>query len=413
MSSTSIERQAAQESTPIQNLPETSLRQARTDRRIIFTLCMGTLLFRFLPQNLALIKVLFGDEIQDHCFQRQQLWVWIVGVWSVLALCCLVRSLVRRWRGGGGSHEPSGLEVAVPPSGNMVPARRVGVCSYVTRHWRGELSLGVSWWVNRCLVYLGFEGVGALLQHQHTLSSMPRARLLFAVALLVAQVLVPPWQWVGLWRSAQNHIRRTQKVFWATIVQILVVSGGITWALVTPFLLAIGANTAFLQYTYGSDHIRLVNGDSELEIRGPMGYGLAETVQKTLDQVPEIKRLRLNSPGGLMDEGRKLHDLIRARHLDTYSERGCYSACTLAFVAGKERTIHAQAKLGFHRPCLVGWDTQRFHAEIELVRRYYIAAGVAEEFVARALNTPPHQMWFPSLEELLAARVITHTPRHD
>ena len=127
MSSTSIERQAAQESTPIQNLPETSLRQARIDRRIIFTLCMGTVLFWFLPQNLALIKVLFGDETQDHCFQRQQLWVWIVGVWSVLVLCCLVRSLVRRWRGGGGSHEPSGLVVVVPPSGSMVPARRVGV----------------------------------------------------------------------------------------------------------------------------------------------------------------------------------------------------------------------------------------------------------------------------------------------
>jgi len=168
-----------------------------------------------------------------------------------------------------------------------------------------------------------------------------------------------------------------------------------------------------LQYTHGGYHIRLVNGDSDLEIRGPMGYGLTETVQKTLEQAPWIKRIHLNSPGGLMDEGRKLHDLIRARHLDTYSERGCYSACTLAFVAGKERTIHAQAKLGFHRPCLLGWDTRSMQAEIELAKRYYMSAGVAEEFVARVQNTPHDQIWFPSPEELLAAGVITSTPGHD
>src|SRR5215471_21429216 len=134
MSIMSIARQTKQERTPLLNLPETSLRRKRIDLRIMFTLGIGALLFWCVPQNLALIKVLFGDEAQNHCFPRKQLWVWIVGVWSVLVLCGLARTLWRRWRGCG-SHDLSESGVAVPSSGGTVPARRMSVGSYVTRHW--------------------------------------------------------------------------------------------------------------------------------------------------------------------------------------------------------------------------------------------------------------------------------------
>jgi hypothetical protein len=226
---------------------------------------------------------------------------------------------------------------------------------------------------------------------------------------MVVQVLVPPWQWRGIWRSAHHHLRATRRVFWATLAQICVVTNGLGWAFATPILLALLTRSVVFQHRFSHYQVRLVQGESALEVRGFMGYGLAETVQQTLERVPQVTRIHLNSPGGLMEEGRRLHDLIHTRRLATASETGCWSACTLAFVAGQERTVHARATLGFHRPCLPGVAPHILRQELELQQRYYAAAGVAAAFVGRVQQTPPDQMWFPSLEELRHAGVITQT----
>jgi len=266
----------------------------------------------------------------------------------------------------------------------------------------------VSWWVSGSLVSLGFLAIGTWFKHHHDLYRQPQVGIGVAAAWMILQLLGPPWQWVGIWRSAHNHLRATRKWLWATLAQILVVMSGISWACSTPLLLAMWTKSAVLQHRFSHYHVRLVNGERELDVRGPIGYRLAETVQQTLDRVPTVTRIRLNSPGGLMEEGRKLHDLIRVRHLDTYSDTGCWSACTLAFVAGKERTVHARAKLGFHRPCVVGVEPHKLRQELELQQRYYTSAGVEKEFVLRVQHTPPDEIWFPSREELRQAGVITH-----
>ena len=72
---------------------------------------------------------------------------------------------------------------------------------------------------------------------------------------------------------------------------------------------------------------------------------------------PGVRVVHLDSPGGRVGEGKKLHALIRAHKLDTYVETSCQSACTLAFTAGRERILLKGATLGFHRGRLVSAKT--------------------------------------------------------
>src|SRR5882762_9714083 len=78
---------------------------------------------------------------------------------------------------------------------------------YLSRHWRGELSLPVAFWVNNFLLLfpLGF-GLGLLMawiaawgQNLQTMS----IAVLFGLAVLA---VVSVWAPVGAWRSATRYL---------------------------------------------------------------------------------------------------------------------------------------------------------------------------------------------------------------
>src|SRR5207247_8750334 len=107
-----------------------------------------------------------------------------------------------------------------------------------------------------------------------------------------------------------------------------------------------------------------------------------------LRQRPEARILRLNSRGGRIGEAYKLRDIIGPRGMTTYTSSGCYSACTDVFLAGKERVVHQDARLGFHRPGLPGVWASLWDGEVEADARAMLATGVEPTFVARATATP-------------------------
>jgi hypothetical protein len=73
-------------------------------------------------------------------------------------------------------------------------------------------------------------------------------------------------------------------------------------------------------------------------------------------------------------------------------------------MAGRERTLATEARLGFHS----GWspvalyddDDTEFNAHLR--RR-----GVARDFIRRADDVPSADMWYPTHDELKSAGVIT------
>lgn len=125
---------------------------------------------------------------------------------------------------------------------------------------------------------------------------------------------------------------------------------------------------------------------------------------------PAITTVVLTSEGGWIREGLLLAKVIRERRLNTYVERVCVSACTIAFLAGSERVAEPNARIGFHAFRGVGSQRNDMSPEeANQLRMVYRAAGLEESTIRRIAETPHDEVWFPSHDELLAAGVITRT----
>lgn len=297
----------------------------------------------------------------------------------------------------------------VDHEGNSSGPERTG--PYVLRHWRGELPLGVSFWVNAFLLSVLFHSLVSPCLGLVNAEASPRA---FAVAALSSWLIycaLASWQYIGLWRSARHQLRRGGRPLPARAVQVFVVFGTLA-AMQTLVLTALPQMKEYAQIAMGLDPcsrytLRVLHGGVELEISGAIGFGLTDRVREHLDANPGVHIVRLNSSGGRVGEARRLHELIANRRLATYSSQGCYSACTDAFMGGVLRLLHRDARLGFHRPFFPGLSADEAEASVRAERDFLIARGVSASFVEKALSTPSGDMWFPSTYELQQAHVIT------
>jgi len=283
--------------------------------------------------------------------------------------------------------------------------------SYFVRHWRGELSLGVSYWINGQLLTALYYGLIIAIIELLDPTTKPTFYAIVIVAFWVTVYIITLWQIVGLWRASTNHIRKTKRVFWARVVQIIV----ILCVIQSVRLLFVTAWPQVNEYVklalhiddYGKYKIRVLRQGTELEFSGAIAFGLTEEIKKHLDANPNIRVIHLNSVGGRIVEARKLRDLIASRQLITYSSQGCFSACADAFMGGKVRVLHKDAKLGFHQPSFPGLNQDQLNSEIESEKQFLLSAGIDRRFVEKALSTPQDDMWKPSAYELLQAHVIT------
>ena len=146
---------------------------------------------------------------------------------------------------------------------------------------------------------------------------------------------------------------------------------------------------------------------TDVRFSGEIGEGDAARLAALLDQHSGITRIHLTSDGGLVDEGEALGAVIAAHGLSTYVPDYCVSACTLAFVAGRERLALHDARLGFHAPYEEGLFGQTFRGDASTVRAAYAGAGLAPDFVTSALDVASDDMWYPEPNRLLAAHVVT------
>jgi ATP-dependent protease ClpP protease subunit len=300
---------------------------------------------------------------------------------------------------------PPLIDSAVPGAG-APPRRR----SYVLRHWRGELSLPVSYWVN--FVLLGLVGFGIGFAASDVAADLRDPRLLLAlgVALIVFGLTLPVWQIVGVWRSAGHHRARGGRGFWAIVARVLMVLGvlrllGVVGTEVVPQLPVF---SAIALGDRGMTHeLRLLDDGGELLFAGQIGFGLSGEITALLDAHPEVKRIRLSSVGGRVLEARRLHDVIRSRGLDTAATGLCASACTIAFMGGTQRLIAPAARLGFHQGNVPGGTAIDRALQNRRDKRLLLEDGVDAAFVERAYATPNAEVWYPTPEELLRAGFAT------
>jgi hypothetical protein len=287
---------------------------------------------------------------------------------------------------------------------------------YIGRHWHGELSLPVAFWVNNFLLPIPVAlAIGALAAWIALTGDFLRGG---AIALLVAWpllLLLTVWCIVGAWRSASEYAASGGSGLWSGLAKLVL------------FLSALGTlvNVAFEFVPNVGDWARQARGidpignvqatlspdGRKLRLQGPIGLGDAERVRRLVAEAKAVRVVELESPGGRLIEAVAIAEVVKSATWNTRATGDCESACTLIHMAGTKRQLMPGARLGFHRASTGTvnpvWDNL---ANRELAR-VYRDAGLPERMIARALATPASLMWHPTRDELAGAGLLSVTER--
>ena len=288
---------------------------------------------------------------------------------------------------------------------------------YIRRHWRGELSLGVSFWVNFALLNALSVGVTQIDWGLGSLYPVTAARIALAHYFLPV-IVVYPWQVIGLWRCCERRIAETDKLALARVIQLVVVFGvlGTFGNVIGVFPVAKDLfGLAFPSGKWQEWKITITNDGRRIHLVGSLGFGVSDEISQLLEANPHIEGIILDSSGGRLYEGRRLASLIWGGPLDTYSLSRCNSACTTAFVAGKRRFLATGASLGFHgyHSTLEAEVFDVDMADEEAIDRgIFERSGVAVAFLDQMFDASSKDMWYPTVDELLEANVVHAVVEH-
>lgn len=284
--------------------------------------------------------------------------------------------------------------------------------NYIHKHWRGELSLAVSFWINGFLINIACTVFTTWLAESSPIESPVIYARVTVIVYFIALAIIYPWQIVGLWRTCNRHVKEKGKVFWARTTQVLVVLGVLVtlghmnqYKPICKELYHIGfEKDEFANYT-----LTLEKNNTLIHLKGGLGIGVSQDVAKILKNNPNVKGIILDSKGGRIYEGRELSKLILFYGLDTYSLEGCYSAGTIAFIAGKNRFLGTGARLAFHQYKMGYKNLSPFvdvKKEEEKDLRIFERQGIKQEFLKRLYDAAPNDLWYPTTDEMMSAGVI-------
>ena len=286
-----------------------------------------------------------------------------------------------------------------------------GRMTYLRAHWRGEQPLLLSFWIN-------LVAVRALLWTLplHALSPDPLPMPVLPVV-IAADFALFVWQIVGVVRSVENHMldRGGMAPTWGIYAAIAVV----VFAMVTQWLGFYQLTqdkpddelfTTRMDRLHASQYdLRVADDGTSLLLDGTIALGITKATAALLTQQPRIQRIELASTGGNIFEARGMAALILPLQVQTHVESECSSACTLVFMAGEERTLGKNARLGFHAYRLDS-DIVMPHVDIvseqERDRSFFLARDLDAQFLSRIFERENAEIWFPDHRELQAAGVI-------
>jgi hypothetical protein len=285
--------------------------------------------------------------------------------------------------------------------------------NYIVRHWRGELSLPISYWINGFLGNIAAVVAIAAITTSADIKDNFRPEIaLLSIILIWATVLVVfVWQMVGVWRSATNYQQTKLKSSWGGIAKFFMV---IALLRTIGSFIQTGAPQIIEYYKiYAGDEevgkyaFRVLRDGKELEFSGGITFGAAKEFKRFIDAMGAIKLIHLNSLGGRIEEAQRIGDIIMRRGLSTYVSNRCLSACTIIFLSGRERLISSESKIGFHQPNFPGMTDEVRRQMIASEERRLQELGVSAAFAHKANLASPDNMWFPTSSELLSERVAT------
>lgn len=281
---------------------------------------------------------------------------------------------------------------------------------FILTHWRGEFSLPLSYWGISFLLVLILRIASQLLAGEVeaiSTSLTATAWVLYIFYAFLFCLLV--WSYVGTWRSASKYAAEKKPFIWSALAKFAIVSGVIQ--ITSAFILQEAPILkAFSPYLLGADTNQIIKADvldggQTLKLSGVFGNGSYNAVKKSLDANPGIKKIYLDSNGGLYKEVSLIAESILTKRIDTYVEDKCLSFCTIVFLSGYNRYGTPAARFGFHAPSIKG--ASQFDDEFNInSKKLYSKLRVPQEFINRIYSTPNSDMWYPSYEELIDAGIV-------
>ncbi len=144
-------------------------------------------------------------------------------------------------------------------------------------------------------------------------------------------------------------------------------------------------------------------------VTGEIGDGFARDLADALDAAPGVREVALGGPGGLTGEAMEAADAIRARGLDTSLSGNCTSACTLAFLGGRTRTMPGAYRMGYHQPAYLDGRAVPAYSPGQLAYvAFFVRMGVEVAPQMRWMRAAsPEDMHYPRRTALCAAGVAT------
>jgi hypothetical protein len=294
-----------------------------------------------------------------------------------------------------------------PISKDAAPMRIVG---YILDHWRGNLSLLISFWINGSCT----AAIVALLtlygSDELDYSDLSEASWLLAtLTLYCVSLVISVWSIVGIWRSATSYQQKGGALKWSLTARLFALLG------------ALGFASEFSQATLPVFQTLLVRAGIEnlgppatlkvtgrtLHIDGTITHKVTERFKALIDQHPDIEQISISSFGGRTNAGVAIASIISKRKLNTVAVGECSSACTFIFLSGKIRMFDINSSLGFHSPKILGLSDLESQSESPEVTEAYEAAGLSDAFISKALGTPSASMWYPS-DDILIRQGAVH-----
>ncbi len=285
--------------------------------------------------------------------------------------------------------------------------------SFIRNHWRGHHPLYISFWVNFILITLIYNGVESLVRNDFWQITITWPFLISY--LVLSRLVLFPWQVMGLLRCCEKHflyygqLLRIRSIQGLVVVIIIINAVGVIDTLQWYKLRQKQAlEEAGISKT-SSYSLSLQKKATLIYLNGTFDFGITGNLEAMLVKNSGIRGIVLKSTGGIVSEGRGIYRLIDQYKLDTYVYEECSSACALAFIAGNQRYMTTQAKLGFHQ---YSFQLETAFQPVDLVEaqkqdlKLLRKKGVSEYFLEQVFRQPSHLIWFPTVEELLDFGVI-------
>jgi hypothetical protein len=276
------------------------------------------------------------------------------------------------------------------------------------RQWRGEAPFWVSVLLFSLILPWALTIGGTQWLGQDTIESTPLRSIVTSAVIFGVIAIVGTWQLVGTWRASSKA--KAPGRWWITrwTARLVALAGFALTAFVVstvpPAMARFYSEMNDTDFIGKQGHSLTVDGD-QVVITGQMSWGLFDKFTQALRDNDQLQTVVLNSGGGHYAVGRQMAVLINEHGLDTLTTETCASACTFAYLGGHRRTLQKGGGLGYHSP---SGNTDHILATVGAHMAGVLrAANVPDDFIQHVLATPADDVWFPTIDELRQANIVT------